>query len=122
MFQRYEAPDSDESGSDGTSSSGHSSGESSSSSSPTLDKKGSDMVSNVKNLSLNQLLCMEVGDDGDESQAAVNGKCKSRITEAFKRPCCKNRCKKNLCYKLVFAFCMGFWSLSKSGQDCLLPG
>ena len=121
MFQRYEAPDSDESGSDGTSS-GHSSDESSSSFSPTLDKKGSDMVSKMKNLSLNQLLCMEVGEDGDESRAAANGKSKDRIAEAFKRPCCKNRCKKHLGHKLVFAFCMAFWSLSKNGQDCLLPG
>ena len=117
MFQRYEAP-ADESGSDGTSSSG----ESSPSSSPALKTKGSDMVSKMKNLSLNQLLCMEVGDAGDETQAAVNGKCKSRIAEAFKRPCCKNRCKKHLCQKLVFAFCLAFWSLSKNGQDCLLPG
>ena len=117
MFQRYEAPDSDESGSDGTSSSG----ESSPSSSPALKTKGSDMVSKM-NLSLNQLLCMEVGDAVDETQAAVNGKCKSRIAEAFKRPCCKNRCKKHLCQKLVFAFCLAFWSLSKNGQDCLLPG
>ena len=75
----------------------------------------------MRNLSLNHLLCMEVGEPGDATEAASNGKSKTRIKEAFQKPCCKKNCKRRLTFKLVFSFCTAFWSLSEAGQDSLSP-
>ena len=119
MFPRYNAPDSDESGceSDYAESSG-----SSSSSSASIGST-SKVINRMRNLSLNQVLCMDVAEEaGDQSQAAANGKSIDRIKQSMKKPCCNKRCKRNLMFKTVFAFCIAFWSLSKSGQDCLLLG
>ena len=125
MLKRYDAPESDnydDSGTEsdasgtGSDSSGSSGGSSSSSSEPIKAKASIKM----RNLSMNQLHCMDPGDDWDETQAATNGKDKSRMLDALKKPCCKQRCKRNLNMKLVTAFCIAFWSLSKSGQDTLL--
>ena len=46
--------------------------------------------------------------------------CHWGIADALQRPCCKTRCKRKLSVKLVLACCIAFWSLTKSGQDCLL--
>ena len=71
-------------------------------------------------LTLNNLLCMDTAADEDQSQAAANGKSKDRIMLAFKKPCCKQRCKRHLTFKMIYTCCITFWSLSKSGQDALL--
>ena len=119
MFPRYNAPDSDESGSE----SGYSESSSSSGSSSTSVGSTSKVINKMRNLSLNQVLCMDTAEEaGDQSQAAANGKSVDRIKQSMKKPCCNKRCKRNLMFKTVFAFCVAFWSLSKSGQDCLLLG
>ena len=116
MFGRYEAPESDCSD---ESENNSGSGESSSSSEPVINKKNATPLENkMRNLSLNHLLSMEVG-DGDGTEAASNGKSQTRIQQAFKKPCCRSRCKRNLNIKVVITFCVAFWSLSKAGQDSL---
>ena len=117
MFGRYEAPESDSSDESYSSSD---SGSSSSSSECVINKKNATpLETKMRNLSLNHLLSMEVGEHGDSTEAASNGKSRTRIQEAFKKPCCRSRCKQNLSFKVVMTFCVAFWSLSKSGQDSL---
>ena len=119
MFPRYNAPDSDESGSE----SDYSENSSPSSSSSASVGSTSNVINKMRNLSLNQVLCMDTAEEaGDQSQGAANGKSIDRIKQSTKKPCCNKRCKRNLMFKTVFAFCVAFWSLSKSGQDCLLLG
>lgn len=120
MFARYDAPDSDGS----EDSNGCGSGEpcSGSESSSSSVRSTSGLINNMRNLTLNQVLCMETTGDGDPSQAAANGKSRERILQAMKKPCCRKRCKRLLSFKVIFTFCVGFWSLSKAGQDCLLLG
>ena len=122
MFKRYEAPESDDNDDESAADSDGSSSSSGSSSGSSSSVSMADNTNAIKmrNLSMNQLLCMDAVNDGDESQAVRNGKDKSRMVDALKKPCCKQRCKRHLCLKLVMAFCISFWSLSKSGQDTLL--
>lgn len=115
MFSRYDAPESDCSSDTGSSDAGSSDTESSTLSSP----KKKLVEKTMRSLSLNHLLCMEVGEPGDATEAASNGKSQTRIKEAFKKPCCKRKCKRHLTFQLVFSFCTAFWSLSKAGQDSL---
>lgn len=124
MLSRYEAPDSDEtSDSCGSDENGDESGESDDSSSSSCSSASTLRVANkMRNLNLNQVLSMDTGNDADESQSALNGKSHERIKQALKKPCCKQRCKRHLNFKMVLSFCVAFWSLSKSGQDCLLLG
>ena len=119
MLGRYDAPDSDSSSSGPTEDGEESSSSGSSSGSVQSTSK---VANKMRNLTLNQVKCMEIGHDEDPSQAAANGKSRDRIAQALKKPCCKNRCKKNLGFKLVFAFAVSFWSLSKGGQGSLLLG
>ena len=119
-MMRYDAPESDSddsNGSDESSSSARSESDESSSSNRQSDVA---VVNNMRSLTLNQVLCMDTGEEGDHSKASENGKNPDRIAHALKRPCCKSRCKKNLTFKMVFTFCLAFWSLSKAGQDSLL--
>ena len=117
-MKRYVAPDSDDSsGSDESSNPARSESDESSSSSRKSDIG---VVKKMRSLTLNQVLCMDTGEEGDHSKASENGKDRDRIAQALKRPCCKSRCKKNLTFKMVFTFCLAFWSLSKTGQDSLL--
>lgn len=115
MFSRYEAPESDCSSDTDTSDADSTESESSAPSSP----KKNLVEEKTRNLSLNHLLCMEVGEPADATEAATNGKSKTRIKEVFQKPCCKKKCKGRLTFKLVFSFCTAFWSLSKAGQDSL---
>jgi hypothetical protein len=119
-MMRYDAPESDSddsNGSDESSSSSRSESDESSSSNRQSDVA---VVNNMRSLTLNQVLCMDTGEEGDHSKASENGKNPDRIAHALKGPCCKSRCKKNLTFKMVFTFCLAFWSLSKAGQDSLL--
>ena len=120
MFGRYDAPDSD--GSEDSTGSGNGEEQSGSESSSSSIRSTSGLISNMRNLTLNQVLCMESMGDADPSQAAANGKSKERILQAMKKPCCRKRCKRLLSFKVILTFCVGFWSLSKPGQDCLLLG
>ena len=120
MFARYVAPDSDEAEDSSDSGSGGPRSVSGSSSSSVRSTSG--LIINMRNLTLNQVMCMETAGEGDSSQAAANGKSRERILQAMKKPCCRKRCKRLLNFKIILTFCVGFWSLSKSGQDCLLLG
>ena len=118
MLARYDAPDSDSGGSEDAT---DSSSCGSQSSSPSI-KSTSKVISRMRSLDLNHVLCMDTAEDGDLSQAAANGKSRDRILLAMKKPCCRRRCKRHLNFKLVLTFCVAFWSLSKAGQDNLLLG
>lgn len=124
MLTRYEVSSSDDPSpgeSDDESNSENSSSESDSDDSgSSLSSSAGKVVQRMRNLSLNNVLCMDAGEEGDHSKAAANGKDKTRIQQALKKPCCKQRCKRHLSFKMVLAFCMAFWSLSKGGQDSLL--
>lgn len=117
-MKRYDAPESESDDSDESSSPARS--DSSDESSSSSRQSDTAVVNNMRSLTLNQVLCMDTGEEGDHSKASENGKNRDRISQALKRPCCKSRCKKNLNVKMVVTFCLAFWSLSKSGQDSLL--
>ena len=96
MFPRYNAPDSDESGSE----SDYSENSSPSSSSSASVGSTSNVINKMRNLSLNQVLCMDTAEEaGDQSQGAANGKSIDRIKQSTKKPCCNKRCKRNPMFK-----------------------
>lgn len=121
MLGRYDVDSSNcDSDSGGSDSSGGAKSSSGSSSSSSRSSSPADVVDKMRCLTLNNLLCMDTAADEDQSQAAANGKSKDRIMLAFKKPCCKQRCKRHLTFKMIYTCCITFWSLSKSGQDALL--
>ena len=80
MLARYDAPDSDSGGSEDAT---DSSSCGSQSSSPSI-KSTSKVISRMRSLDLNHVLCMDTAEDGDLSQAAANGKSRDRILLAMK--------------------------------------
>ena len=90
---------------------------------PPCKKQRTETLRPTCGISWNQLQSLEVDtDEKDESQYAKNGKSKERVQKALKQSCCNRQCKRGLSFKMVFAVCMAFWSLTKSGQDSMLLG
>lgn len=73
---------------------------------------------------LTQLSMFPGEESCNDSVAAQNGMNKQRIKTLFaKKFCsCSKACHKALSVQLVVDMCKHFWSLPKSGQDCILWG
>ena len=103
MFPRYNAPDSDESGSE----SDYSENSSPSSSSSASVGSTSNVINKMRNLSLNQVLCMDTAEEaGDQSQGAANGKSIDRIKQSTKKPAATKDAREILCSRLCSPFAL----------------
>ena len=60
-------------------------------------------------------------EEPNDSLAAQHGRDKTRIRKALAQPCrCNKQCGRLVKFGHILAAVTLFWSLSKSGQDCLL--
>lgn len=112
MLKRFEAT---------SSSSSSTSGSSSGSETDDQESAAALRVGKVE-LVLNQLHAFaEDSTEQELSKFAENGKSKERIKQAMNNVCkCDAKCGKRISFAHVVAAATLFWSLPKSGQDCVL--